>query len=88
LGGPVKINDRQFGEVYSVIKLEGRTEGGVQPLDEVKDRVTTMARREKDQTIFKNWVQNARSHYKIDIYDDVIASTVQEKEGESADTTG
>jgi len=88
LGGPIKINDRQFGEVYSVIKLEGRTEGGQQPLDEVKDRVTTMARREKDQTVLKNWLQNARSHYKIDIYDDVIASTVQEKEGESADTTG
>jgi parvulin-like peptidyl-prolyl isomerase len=88
LGGPIKINDRQFGEVYSVIKLEGKTEGGQQPLDQVKDRVTSMARREKDQTIFKNWVQNARSHYKIDIYDDVIASTVQEKEGEAADTTG
>ena len=87
LGGPVKINDRQFGEVYSVIKLEGETEGGVQPLEEVKDRVTTMARREKDQTIYQNWVQNARSRYKVDIYDDVIASTVEEKEGESADTT-
>jgi len=88
LGGPIMINDRQLGEVYSVIKLEGKTEGGVQPLDQVKDRVISLARREKDQTVFKNWVENARSHYKIDIYDDVIASTVEEKEGESDTTSG
>jgi parvulin-like peptidyl-prolyl isomerase len=88
LGGPIKVNDRQLGEVYSVIKLEGKTEGGLQPLDQVKDQVTSLARREKDQTIFKNWVQNARSHYKVDIYDDVIASTVEEKEGESDTTSG
>jgi parvulin-like peptidyl-prolyl isomerase len=82
LGGPIKINDRQFGETYSVIKLEDRTEGKVQTLDEVKDRVTSLARQEKDRTIFQNWVQNAKSLYKIEIYEDVIQSTIQEPEEE------
>jgi peptidyl-prolyl cis-trans isomerase C len=80
LGGPLKINDRQFGETYSVIKLEEKTEGKVQPLEEVKERVTSMARREKDQTIFQNWVQNAKARYKIEIFDQVIESTVAEVE--------
>lgn len=80
LGGPIKVVDRQMGEAYSVIKVEGKTEGGVQPLEEVKDRVTSMARREKDQTIFQNWVQNAKARYKIEIFEEVIESTVEEQE--------
>lgn len=82
LGGPIKINDRQFGEAYSIIKLEEKTEGRVQPLEEVKDKVMSMARREKDQNIFQNWVQNAKARYKIEIYDDAIESTIEEKEEE------
>ena len=80
LGGPIKIMDRQFGEGYALIKLENKTEGSLQPLEEVKDRVTSMARREKDNTIYNNWVENAKVRYKIEIYDEVIESTVQEKE--------
>ena len=80
LRGPIKLSDRQFGEAYSVIRLEEKTEGKVQPLEEVKERVINMARREKDQTIFQNWVQNAKARYKIEIYDEVIESTVQEME--------
>lgn len=80
LGGPIKITDRQFGEAYSVIKLEEKTEGKVQTLEEVKDRVTSMARREKDQNIFQNWVQNAKARYKIEIFEEVIQSTVEEEE--------
>ncbi len=80
LGGPIKIRDRQLGEAYAVIKLEDKTEKKVQPLEEVKDRVVKMARQEKDNNIYKNWVDNAKARYKIEIYDEVIESTVQEKE--------
>ncbi len=80
LGGPAKIRDRQFGEGYAVIKLEDKTEGKLQPLEEVKDKVISMARREKDNTIYRNWVENAKARYKIEIYDEVIESTVEEKE--------
>ncbi len=86
LGGPIKISDRQFGETYSVIKLEDRTEGKVQTLEEVKDRVTSLARQEKDRNVFQNWVQNAKARYKIEIYEDVIQSTVQEQEEEPVQT--
>lgn len=79
LGGPIKIRDRQFGEGYAVIKLEEKTEGKLQPLEEVKDKVISMARREKDNTIYNNWVENAKARYKIEIYDEVIESTVKEE---------
>lgn len=85
LGGPIKIRDRQFGEAYAVIKLEDKTEKKVQPLEEVKDRVVKMARQEKDNNIYKNWVDNAKARYKIEIYDEVIESTVQEKEEASTE---
>ncbi|KPK99693.1 MAG: hypothetical protein AMJ91_06765 [candidate division Zixibacteria bacterium SM23_73_3] len=79
LAGPVKIEDRQFGEAYAVIKLESKTEGKLQPLEEVRDRVISMARREKDNTIYNNWVENAKARYKIESYDEVIESTVTEE---------
>jgi len=85
LGGPIKIMDRQFGEGYAVIKLEDKTEGQLQPLEEVEDRVIKMARQEKDRTIYNNWVENAKPRYKIEIYEEVIESTVQEKEEEPAE---
>jgi peptidyl-prolyl cis-trans isomerase C len=80
LGGPIKLNDRQLGEAYSVIKLEEKTEGKVQSFEEVKDRVTKMARQEKDNNIYRNWVDNAKARYKIEIHDEVIQSTVKETE--------
>jgi parvulin-like peptidyl-prolyl isomerase len=80
LDGPIKINDRQLGEAYAVIKLEDKTEERLQPLEEVKDKVIRMVRQEKDNNIYQNWVENARARYKIEIFDDVIESTVQEKE--------
>lgn len=79
LGGPIKIKDRQLGEAYAVIKLESKTEEELQPLEEVKDRVVSMARQEKDRTIYNNWVENAKARYKIEIYDEVIESTVAEE---------
>lgn len=79
LGGPIKIKDRQLGEGYAVIKLEDKTEEKLQPLEEVKDKVIPMARREKDNTIYNNWVENAKARYKIEIYDEVIKSTVKEE---------
>jgi peptidyl-prolyl cis-trans isomerase C len=83
LGGPIKIRDRQYGESYSVIKLEKKTEGKVQPLEEVKDRVIRMARQEKDNRIYSNWVENAKPRYEIEIYEEVIESTVETKQEET-----
>lgn len=83
LAGPIKIMDRQLGEAYAVIKLEDKTEEKVQPLEEVKDRVIQMARREKDNAIYTQWVENAKARYKIEIFDDAIKSTVKE----AADTS-
>jgi parvulin-like peptidyl-prolyl isomerase len=83
LAGPIKIMDRQLGEAYAVIKLEDKTEEKVQPLEEVKDRVIQMARREKDNNIYNQWVENAKARYKIEIFDDVIRSTTKE----AADTS-
>ncbi len=80
LDGPIKINDRQLGEAYAVIKLEDKTEERPQPLEEVKDKVIRMARQEKDNNIYQMWIENTKSRYKIEIYDDMIESTVQEKE--------
>jgi parvulin-like peptidyl-prolyl isomerase len=81
-GGPLKLMDRQFGEAYSVFKLEGKTEGKVQTLEEVKDRVSSMVKREKDQNTYKTWVQNAKARYQVEIFEDIIQSTIQEEEQE------
>ena len=78
LAGPIKSQDRQLGTVYSVIRLEDKTEAKVQPLDEVRDRVVQMARTEKDNNIYNQWVENAKARYKIEVFDDVIRSTIQE----------
>ena len=83
LAGPIKITDRQLGVGYSLIQLDDKTEQKVQPLAEVQDRVIQMARREKDNTIYNQWVENAKARYKIDIYDDVIKSTVNESKADS-----
>jgi parvulin-like peptidyl-prolyl isomerase len=85
LGGPIKMQDRQYGESYSVIKLENKTEGKVQSLEEVKDKVIRMARQEKDNSIYNNWVENAKPRYNIEILDEVIESTIEEKEEETAE---
>jgi peptidyl-prolyl cis-trans isomerase C len=78
--GPIKIQDRQFGEGYAVIKLASKTEETVQLLEEVMDRVTRMARQEKDNNLYKNWIENNKTRYKIEVYDEVIQSTIQEEE--------
>lgn len=83
LGGPIKLTDRQFGEGYAVIKLVDKTEEKVQPLEEVKDRVIQMARREKDTNVYNQWVENTKARYKIEIFDETIKSTVKE----AADST-
>lgn len=77
--GPIKIQDRQHGESYAVIKLLSKTEESLQTLDEVRDRVTRMARQEKDNNIYNNWIENNKPRYKIEIFDQVIESTVQEE---------
>lgn len=81
-GGPIKLTDRQFGEGYSVFRLEGKTESKVQTIEEVKDRVTSMVKREKDQNTYQTWVQNAKARYQVEIFEDVIQSTVEQKEEE------
>ena len=83
LAGPIKIQDRQLGIGYSVIKLEDKTEAKVQPLEEVKDRVIQMARAEKDNNIYNQWVENAKARYKIEVFDDVIKSTIPETKADS-----
>jgi len=83
LAGPIKIQDRQLGIGYSVIKLEDKTEATVQPVEEVKDRVTQMARAEKDNNIYNQWVENAKARYKIEVFDDVIKSTIPETKTDS-----
>jgi foldase protein PrsA len=83
LAGPIKIQDRQLGVGYSVIQLEDKTEEKVQPLEEVKDRVTQMARAEKDNNVYNQWVENAKARYKIEVFDDVIKSTIPETKSDS-----
>ncbi len=83
LAGPIKITDRQLGAGYSIIQLEDKTEQQIQPLSEIQDRVTQMARREKDNTVYNQWVENAKARYKIEIFDDVIKSTVNETKTDS-----
>jgi hypothetical protein len=39
-----------------------------------------MARQEKDNNIYNNWIENNKPRYKIEIFDEVIQSTIQEEE--------
>jgi peptidyl-prolyl cis-trans isomerase C len=85
LKGPIKINDRQFGESYAVIKLIEKKQAEKTPLDEIKDQVTVQARREKDNRIFNQWIDEQKARLTIKIDEEVLKSTVKEKaeEGET-----
>jgi parvulin-like peptidyl-prolyl isomerase len=79
LGGPVKINDRQFGECYAVIKLVDKKEAEKTPLDEIKDQVTRQARSEIDNKTVRGWIDTQKDRLTIEINEKVLESTVQEK---------
>ena len=88
LKGPIKINDRQLGESYAVIKLIEKNEAGKAPLDEIKDQVTLQARNEKDNKIFNQWIDEQKTRLSIKINEDVLKSTVKEDTGEKGKTEG
>jgi parvulin-like peptidyl-prolyl isomerase len=77
LKGPIKINDRQLGESYAVIKLIEKNEAEKTPLEEIKDQVTRQARAEKDNQIFNQWVDQEKAQLPIQINEEVLKSTVQ-----------
>jgi len=79
LEGPIKIMDRQFGESYAVIKLIEKKQAKKTPMDEIKDQVTLQARREKDGKIFNQWVDKQKARLTIEINEEVLKSTVEEK---------
>jgi peptidyl-prolyl cis-trans isomerase C len=81
LKGPIKINDRQLGESYAVIKLIEKKEARKAPLDEIKDQVTLQARNEKDNKIFNQWIDEQKTRLSIKINEDVLKSTVKEDTG-------
>ena len=88
LQGPIKITDRQFGESYAVIELIEKKEAEKTPLEEIKDQVTGQARREKDNQIFKQWVDTQKGRLTIEIDEEVLKSTVKEKIEEEEKTEG
>ncbi|KPK77464.1 MAG: hypothetical protein AMJ89_02370 [candidate division Zixibacteria bacterium SM23_73] len=88
LKGPIKITDQQFGENYAVIKLIEKKEAEKTPLEEIKDQVTSQARREKDNNIFNQWVDTQKARLSIEINEEVLESTVNEKTEEEEKTQG
>lgn len=86
LKGPIKFTDRQFGESYAVIKLMEKKEAKKTPLDEIKERVTRQARKEKDNRIFNQWVEKQKARLAIEIDEKVLESTVKEKVEEEMKT--
>jgi parvulin-like peptidyl-prolyl isomerase len=89
LGGPVKINDRQFGECYAVIKLIDKKEADKAPLEEIKDQVTRQARSEKDNKTVRGWIDTQKGRLSIEINEELLESTVEEKaEEETPEETG
>ena len=88
LKGPIKITDQQFGENYAVIKLIEKKEAEKTPLEEIKDQVTSQARREKDNNIFNQWVNTQKARLSIEINEEVLESTVNEKTEEEEKTQG
>jgi parvulin-like peptidyl-prolyl isomerase len=88
LKGPIKINDRQLGESYAVIKLMEKKEASKTPLEEVKDQVTRQARAEKDNQIFNQWIDQEKAKLPVEINEEVLKSTVTETEGGQEKTEG
>ena len=86
LKGPIKINDRQLGEGYAVIKLIDKKDAGKTTLDEIKDQVTRQARREKDNKIVNQWIDTQKARLTIEIDEEVLKSTVEEKVEEEEKT--
>ena len=86
LKGPIKINDRQFGESHAVIKFIEKKEAEKTPLEEIKDQVTLQARREKDNKIVDQWIETQKARLTIEIDEEVLKSTVKEEAEEEMKT--
>jgi len=84
------MTDRQYGECYAVIKLIDKKEAEETPLDEIKDQVTKQARGEKDEKIVRGWIDTQKGRLTIEINEEVLESTVQQKaeEEEKTEETG
>lgn len=73
LAGPIKTK----GNNWSIIKLIGKKEESLQPLEKVKDKAKNLALAEKRKKVKADWLENMRKKVKITIDEKLLESTVE-----------
>jgi peptidyl-prolyl cis-trans isomerase C len=71
LGGPI-----QDGPKFSVIKVQGKKASEPKPLDEVRESIKRVLLREREVELTKKWLQEKRETIGVEIYEDVLQSTM------------
>lgn len=75
LAGPIKTK----GNNWSIIKLIGKKEESLQPLEEVQEKAKNLALAEKRKKVKADWLENMREKVKIIIDEKLLESTVEAK---------
>ncbi len=75
LAGPIKTK----GNNWSIIKLIGKKEESLQPLEEVQEKAKNLALAEKRKKVKADWLENMREKVKIIIDEKLLESTVKAK---------
>ncbi len=79
LGGPVKD-----GNKYSIIKVTDKKEATPKALQEVSQTIVPTIRRERQEKATEQWLQDMRQQQKVEIFTDVLESTLVTEKQEAA----
>ena len=79
LGGPI-----QDATKYSIIKVLGKKPAELKPLDEVRQSIVGILRRDKDVEATKTWLEDMRQKVGVEIYEKALLSTMTSPKEEPA----
>jgi len=83
IAGPVAISKK-----YSVLWIANRIPPVQQPLGDVKRQIVDKLTKQKGDALYSEWITGMKKRIPIEVYDDVLAQSVDSTKYESADTTG
>lgn len=81
LGGPIKDEDSYK---YSIIKVGDKKPSQPKPLEDLRDHIKGAILRERQDEAGKQWLEKMRQKYGVEIFTDVIESTVTTQKKEAA----
>lgn len=82
IAGPIKSLGR-----FSVVYVKERLEPELQPFNLVKGRIVEVMNKVKGDSLYGDWIKDMRKRITIEVYDDVLAKSIDKDKYASRDTT-